>query len=349
MVMRRDAALELMREDLRVAEDYEFWVRLAREHRFACLHAPQIRYALGSDNISFENADTAANHAPQLMKAYEVILSYPGLTSAQLRVHDKLAQELYDWGYRLRQQGHARAAAARHMESMRHGLVGANVLAMLKLPIAADAALTTGRRGTLGGHEDRPALLRPRPHRPRPRGLRPRAVRPAAPTSWTSRCSRAPAPTCRASARCPACCARPPELGRHQALRLAALGRRRARAGALPRRARDLRLGRHRARCWPAATTSCTASSRRSATSSSTTGTCSGARRRWCSPTAAPFPQRCCRAATSCRNTPGCNPRAERARQGLHDPARRRRAALSARHRDATSASATASAPTSSC
>ena len=58
VVVRTQAARMLMNEELRIAEDYEFWARLARKVRFACLDRPQILYLLHEQNISFENATT---------------------------------------------------------------------------------------------------------------------------------------------------------------------------------------------------------------------------------------------------------------------------------------------------
>ena len=69
VVLRAAAARALMREELRIAEDYEFWVRLSRTHRFACLDRPQIRYTLHDDNISFESDGLAAQHAPSQLAA----------------------------------------------------------------------------------------------------------------------------------------------------------------------------------------------------------------------------------------------------------------------------------------
>jgi glycosyltransferase involved in cell wall biosynthesis len=141
VVMRRSAALELMREDLRIAEDYEFWVRLARSHRFACLHAPQIRYTLHDDNISFEAATSAADNAPQLLKAYNIMLGYVGLTPYQQRViKNHMASVLFDWAYRCRLRGQLAEAFRLHRQSMGYGLRTKNLLAMAKLPLGLGAS-----------------------------------------------------------------------------------------------------------------------------------------------------------------------------------------------------------------
>jgi glycosyltransferase involved in cell wall biosynthesis len=81
VVMRNELAQLGMNESLRVAEDYEFWVRLAQKHRFGCLLRPQIRYLLHDDNISFETTGTAAENAPSLLVAYQSLVELPTLSS----------------------------------------------------------------------------------------------------------------------------------------------------------------------------------------------------------------------------------------------------------------------------
>ncbi|HNQ75617.1 MAG TPA: glycosyltransferase family 2 protein [Pseudothauera hydrothermalis] len=138
VVMRRDAALELMCEELRIAEDYEFWVRLARSRTFGCLEVAQIRYCLHGGNVSFESALQAAENAPMLLRAYRHMLAYPGLAAADVaRIHRNMAEVLFDWGYRCRQHRRWLEAAGRHLQSLRHGRRGANLLALVKLPLFA--------------------------------------------------------------------------------------------------------------------------------------------------------------------------------------------------------------------
>ncbi len=133
VVLSRAAAQQRMCEDLRVAEDYEFWVRLSRSHRFACLKNEQIEYTLGDDNISFESGATTEGHAPQLLRAYGHMLRYQGLTANDLAcIHRRMADELFNWAWRTR-KGHKRWAAAQlHLQSLRHGRYMSNLLGLLK-------------------------------------------------------------------------------------------------------------------------------------------------------------------------------------------------------------------------
>lgn len=125
---------QLMSENLRVAEDYEFWVRLSRTHRFACLHQPQIRYALHEQNISFETDGSAAEHAPSQIAAFEIMLGYPGLDAAQVRqIRANIAEVLFNWAYRCRKHKRLGEALRLHLRSLRFGLRGANFAALLKL------------------------------------------------------------------------------------------------------------------------------------------------------------------------------------------------------------------------
>ncbi len=140
VVLRAAAARELMNEQLRISEDYEFWARLSRTHRFACLHAPQIRYTLHDENISFE----AADHAPRLLQALGIMLAYPDLTKLQRGlIRKQMADVLFDWAYRSRERGEFLAAARLHLKSIAHGRSGDNLLALLKLPLLA---ASTGSR-----------------------------------------------------------------------------------------------------------------------------------------------------------------------------------------------------------
>jgi glycosyltransferase involved in cell wall biosynthesis len=144
VVMRADAARERMEESLRIAEDYEFWVRLARHRRFGCLHGPQIRYTLHEENISFAASETAEGNAPQLLRAYQLMLGYHGLTPAQRRlIEDRIATLLFEWAYRSKIHGLWLESASLHARSMRYGRIGANLFALVKLPLGL---LAGGRR-----------------------------------------------------------------------------------------------------------------------------------------------------------------------------------------------------------
>jgi hypothetical protein len=138
VVLRAHAARELMNETLRISEDYEFWVRLSRRHRFACLLQPQIRYTLHDDNISFEADHQTAGHAPRLLQPLQVMRDYPGLEAAdRARLDRQMADVLFDWAWRCRQAGDWRLAASLHWRSLRRGRRGDNLRALAKLPIAA--------------------------------------------------------------------------------------------------------------------------------------------------------------------------------------------------------------------
>jgi len=133
VVLHPDAAAQRMCEDLRVAEDYEFWVRLSRSHGFACLKRDQIEYTLGEDNISFESDAMVEGHAPQLLRAYGHMLDYSGLAPAEVHaVRLRIANELFDWGYRARHRGQRATAIKLHLRSLWQGKRTANALALLK-------------------------------------------------------------------------------------------------------------------------------------------------------------------------------------------------------------------------
>jgi glycosyltransferase involved in cell wall biosynthesis len=134
VVLRAAAAKQLMNEDLRIAEDYEYWVRLSRSQKFACLDQPQIIYQLHEQNISFEAASSAADNAPQLLKAYRIIASYPSLEKVQLKlINEHIATVLFDWGYRSRQRQRWRDAVSQHWQSAHYGRRLENLVALAKL------------------------------------------------------------------------------------------------------------------------------------------------------------------------------------------------------------------------
>lgn len=135
VVMTADAARQLMNESLRIAEDFEFWVRLSREQIFACLKAPQIRYHLHSANISFEADKDPAGNTPSMLHAYRLMLGYPDLARSdreQIRKH--MAQEYFDWAYRCSRKGRLAEALRLHLASASFGLRWKNVAACVKLP-----------------------------------------------------------------------------------------------------------------------------------------------------------------------------------------------------------------------
>jgi len=145
VVLRRGLAVQGMNEGLRIAEDYEFWVRLAQHHRFGCLLAPQIDYLLHDANISFEADTSAAQHAPSQLAAFRSILDLPALTPRQRHlVRAQMSQVLADWAWRCRQHGQLRQAAALHLQGLPLGHRGQHLRSLLKLALfglgAADPA-----------------------------------------------------------------------------------------------------------------------------------------------------------------------------------------------------------------
>lgn len=136
VVLRRATAAKGMNEQLRISEDYEFWVRLARQHRFGCLLQPQIRYTLHDDNLSFEAQATVADHAPSLLKALEVMRGYPGLhASGRQLIQTQMAQVMADWAWRCRQQGRLAEAASLHLRALPLGMRRHHLWALLKLAV----------------------------------------------------------------------------------------------------------------------------------------------------------------------------------------------------------------------
>lgn len=142
VVMRQAVALARMDESLRVAEDYEFWVRLAQTHRFGCLQRHQIRYLLHDNNISFETSGSAALNAPSLLTAYRAMLNLPGINPRQQRlVKRQMSEVMGDWAWRCRQQGRLGEAASLHLKALPLGSRRAHLWGLLKL-----AALKSGLR-----------------------------------------------------------------------------------------------------------------------------------------------------------------------------------------------------------
>lgn len=134
VVLKTAVAQELMNEELRIAEDYEYWVRLSRTHRFACLNRPQIRYILHEKNISFEQMGSTADNAPSLIAAYKTMLAYPELDKKQQwLIKNNIADVLFSWAYRCRKQWQLSEAGCLHLQSLRFGKRWENVVALFKL------------------------------------------------------------------------------------------------------------------------------------------------------------------------------------------------------------------------
>lgn len=133
VALRVDAARALMNEELRIAEDYEFWVRLSRTYRFACLDRPQISYLLHDQNISFEEEASVAENAPSQLKAYQIMLDYADLKTEQsVLIREHMADVLFNWGYRCRQKRQFLEASRLHLRSMTFGKRKSNIVAILK-------------------------------------------------------------------------------------------------------------------------------------------------------------------------------------------------------------------------
>ena len=150
VVLRRNLVGDGMNESLRVSEDYEYWTRLARRCRFACLKRPQIRYALHEDNVSFEADASVAGHAPRLLDALDIIRAYPALEREHLRLIDEqIAATLFAWAFRSREEGRYGESFRLHVRSMRSGMRFANAIACAKLPLVA--LLRAGRARARAG------------------------------------------------------------------------------------------------------------------------------------------------------------------------------------------------------
>ncbi|GHU29343.1 hypothetical protein AGMMS50256_14030 [Betaproteobacteria bacterium] len=138
----------LMNESLRIAEDFEFWVRLARTKFFGCLKEKQICYKLHESNISFEKDIDPSGNAPMLIRAYNFMLAYPDLRDAdysQIKKH--IAQQFFDWAWRCKDARQIFNALKLHLKSARYGLRRLNTVAIAKLPIA----LIIKRKNDQGG------------------------------------------------------------------------------------------------------------------------------------------------------------------------------------------------------
>ncbi|MDR2260357.1 MAG: glycosyltransferase family 2 protein [Azoarcus sp.] len=135
VVLKAEAARELMEESLRVAEDYEFWTRLSRKYVFACLKAPQTRMLRHGENLS---SDCAGSMAPMNIHAYELMLAYPGLRACEKRLlYRRFAQSYFDWAWWRRENGQFMESLRLNLKSIRYGLILRNLAAMAKLPLAA--------------------------------------------------------------------------------------------------------------------------------------------------------------------------------------------------------------------
>ncbi|MFY7913425.1 MAG: glycosyltransferase family 2 protein [Rubrivivax sp.] len=136
VVLRRLSPMPLMTESLRISEDYEYWVRLSRSMRFACLRQPQIRYLLHDENISFEATHTTAAHAPSELSALRLILSYPDLNRSQRALlKDKMSEVLLHWAYRCTLQGQWGNTWRLHLQGLQLGRQQSHLRALLKLPL----------------------------------------------------------------------------------------------------------------------------------------------------------------------------------------------------------------------
>jgi glycosyltransferase involved in cell wall biosynthesis len=149
VVLRRQNPMPLMSDRLRIAEDYEYWVRLSRSTKFACLRRAQIRYLLHDQNISFEASHTAAEHAPSELSALELIYSYPNLNRYQQSLlKDKMSEVLINWAYRCMRRGHWGDSFKLHLRGMQLGRRRTHMLALLKLPLHVVLHSISGKAAT---------------------------------------------------------------------------------------------------------------------------------------------------------------------------------------------------------
>lgn len=144
VVFRTGAIQERMNEGLRLAEDYEFWMRLARSHAFGCLKAPQIVYRVHEENVSLTGDSGDDAHSSALLNAYRAVFGYPDLPGSLRRLlRERMAEVLFDWGYHARKSGHHAEAIAHHLGSLAKGRRVRNVAALVK--IALEMGLAAGR------------------------------------------------------------------------------------------------------------------------------------------------------------------------------------------------------------
>lgn len=148
VVFRTSAISGRMNEQLTMAEDYEFWMRLAMYHRFACMKSAQIVYRVHDGNVSLagESADDA--HSLALIRAYEEVLGYVELpASARRIVHARMAEVLFDWGYHARGSGRHSAAISHHLASFAKGMRVRNLVALVKIGLEMSLANSRDGRG----------------------------------------------------------------------------------------------------------------------------------------------------------------------------------------------------------
>ncbi|MDR1424009.1 MAG: glycosyltransferase [Azoarcus sp.] len=134
VLMRAEAARELMSETLSSTEDYEFWARTARKRVFACLKAPQVCVRRHASNLSSDSAgQVELNH----LRACRMMLAYPGLRANERRlIGARMAKASFDLAWRYKQNGCPIKSIGMNLQSMRYGLIWKNVLALAKLPVS---------------------------------------------------------------------------------------------------------------------------------------------------------------------------------------------------------------------
>lgn len=111
----------LFNEELFGVEDFDMWIRIARDHLLACLTDEQAVYRLHADNMSF-GGDIERRRRTQAngVTLWRNILSYPWLPLEARRIAiSTLALELADLGYFERQHGDRKTARRHLWESIR--------------------------------------------------------------------------------------------------------------------------------------------------------------------------------------------------------------------------------------
>jgi len=134
VAFRTAAVSDLMNERLRIAEDYEFWMRLSTTHLFACLKAPQIIYRVHGENVSLAGESSDAAHSSALLHAYTEVLGYERVPANLRRlVRARMAQVLFDWGFHARMAGRYSEAIRHHLGSLAKGMRRRNLAALAKI------------------------------------------------------------------------------------------------------------------------------------------------------------------------------------------------------------------------
>ena len=133
VVMRTEAAQQLMNENLGSSEDYEFWLRMSRILVFACLKEPQVCVRRNGENLSTEDPERVTkNH----LLACRLVLTYKDLSSVEKKlINKRIANASFDLAFCYTRNGCSIKALGYNIQSIRYGLIWHNLFAIAKLPI----------------------------------------------------------------------------------------------------------------------------------------------------------------------------------------------------------------------